>query len=124
MGTGAQEAVTPLYPKLFASHHHFPTSIAVHFLFSSQKYISKFGGDPSRVTLIGADEGSMAVSTHLVAFDGEHKDLFNSAVLLGGVALPMPRMFNHQLREKKSSIAYQLLSLFQLLRAVKRFMIR
>lgn len=36
MGTGAQEAVTPLYPKLFVSHHHFPTSITVHFFFLTE----------------------------------------------------------------------------------------
>lgn len=60
--------------------------------FASQKYISKFGGDPTRVTLIGAGQSAMDISAQLVAFDGQHNNIFKSAILLGAVALPMPGM--------------------------------
>ncbi|EGG04057.1 uncharacterized protein MELLADRAFT_89562 [Melampsora larici-populina 98AG31] len=57
-----------------------------------QKHIANFGGDPKRVTLYGSNLGAMAVSHQLVAYDGDSKGLFQSAILGGAVALPSPKM--------------------------------
>ncbi|EGG08315.1 uncharacterized protein MELLADRAFT_105203 [Melampsora larici-populina 98AG31] len=61
-----------------------------------QKYIANFGGDPKRVTLYGSNLGSMAVSHHLVAFNGQHNNLFQAAILGGAVALPSPAVLDGQ----------------------------
>ncbi|KAH9812219.1 Alpha/Beta hydrolase protein [Melampsora americana] len=56
------------------------------------RYIHHFGGDHRQVTLYGSDTGAKAVSHHLVAFNGQHKKLFNAAIIDGSVALPSPKM--------------------------------
>ncbi|EGF99065.1 lipase [Melampsora larici-populina 98AG31] len=61
-----------------------------------QKHISKFGGDPKRVTLYGSNLGGMAVSHQLVAFNGDSKGLFQNAILGGAVALPSPKIASGQ----------------------------
>ncbi|KAH9821935.1 Alpha/Beta hydrolase protein [Melampsora americana] len=61
-----------------------------------QKYIANFGGDPKRVTLYGSNLGSMAVSHHLVAFNGRHNNLFHAAILGGAVAVPSPPVLDGQ----------------------------
>ncbi|KAH9808332.1 Alpha/Beta hydrolase protein [Melampsora americana] len=61
-----------------------------------QKHIANFGGDPKRVTLYGSNLGAMAVSHHLVAYDGASKGLFHNAILGGAVALPSPKIASGQ----------------------------
>ncbi|KAJ7916276.1 Alpha/Beta hydrolase protein [Mycena leptocephala] len=45
-----------------------------------QIYISKFGGDPKRVTIWGQSAGAGSVSYHLIAEGGENKGLFQRAI--------------------------------------------
>ncbi|KAJ7618526.1 Alpha/Beta hydrolase protein [Roridomyces roridus] len=45
-----------------------------------QSYISKFGGDPSRVTIWGQSSGAGSVMFHLIAEGGENKHLFHQAM--------------------------------------------
>ncbi|KAJ7499882.1 alpha/beta-hydrolase [Mycena latifolia] len=45
-----------------------------------QIYISKFGGDPSRVTIWGQSAGAASTMFHLIAEGGEDKDLFHQAM--------------------------------------------
>ncbi|KAJ7614045.1 Alpha/Beta hydrolase protein [Roridomyces roridus] len=45
-----------------------------------QSYISKFGGDPSRVTIWGQSAGAGSVMFHLIAEGGENKHLFHQAI--------------------------------------------
>ncbi|KAJ6473145.1 Alpha/Beta hydrolase protein [Mycena sanguinolenta] len=45
-----------------------------------QRYISNFGGDPSRVTIWGQSAGAASVSYHLIAEGGENRNLFIRAI--------------------------------------------
>ncbi|KAH8590477.1 Alpha/Beta hydrolase protein [Bisporella sp. PMI_857] len=45
-----------------------------------QKHISKFGGDPERVTIGGASAGAASVNLHLMAYGGRDDGLFHAAV--------------------------------------------
>ncbi|KAJ7210644.1 alpha/beta-hydrolase [Mycena haematopus] len=45
-----------------------------------QQYISKFGGDPSQVTIWGQSAGAGSVSYHLIAEGGHNKNLFVRAI--------------------------------------------
>ncbi|KAJ7151907.1 Alpha/Beta hydrolase protein [Mycena crocata] len=45
-----------------------------------QLYISKFGGDPSRVTIWGQSAGAASVMFQLIAEGGENKNLFHQAM--------------------------------------------
>ncbi|KAJ7202153.1 Alpha/Beta hydrolase protein [Mycena pura] len=45
-----------------------------------QTYISKFGGDPTRVTIWGQSAGAASVMYHLIAEGGEDKNLFHQAM--------------------------------------------
>jgi acetylcholinesterase len=51
-----------------------------------QKYIHKFGGDPTKVTLIGGSAGSFATSMHLLLDDGDPKGLYRGAMMFSGGA--------------------------------------
>lgn len=43
-----------------------------------QEHISKFGGDPSRVTIGGESAGAGAVMFHALGYGGEQTDLFSN----------------------------------------------
>ncbi|KAJ7165652.1 Alpha/Beta hydrolase protein [Mycena crocata] len=45
-----------------------------------QRYISKFGGDPSRVAIWGQSAGAASTMFHLIAEGGENKNLFHQAM--------------------------------------------
>lgn len=46
-----------------------------------QKHISKFGGDPDRVTSRGESSGAGSIMFHALAYGGQEFDLFNNAGL-------------------------------------------
>ncbi|CAN8101770.1 unnamed protein product [Discula destructiva] len=49
-----------------------------------QKYISKFGGDPDKVTIMGESAGSWSVNAHLLWDDGDNDGLFHGAIASSG----------------------------------------
>ncbi|PPQ98066.1 hypothetical protein CVT26_003292 [Gymnopilus dilepis] len=53
-----------------------------------QKYISNFGGDPSKVTIWGESAGAISVALHLVANNGNNEGLFRAAFMQSGSAMP------------------------------------
>ncbi|KAF4610949.1 hypothetical protein D9613_006564 [Agrocybe pediades] len=60
------------------------------------KYISAFGGDPSRVTLNGASAGAISVAYQMLAFGGNPENLFQAAFPQSGAIIPSPPMAKGQ----------------------------
>ncbi|GFP59283.1 probable secreted lipase ARB_02369 [Trichoderma asperellum] len=58
-----------------------------------QKYISKFGGDPTRVTLGGESSGAGSVMYQSLAYGGEDSGLFNN-IILASTYVPPIYQFN------------------------------
>ncbi|KAI0637477.1 carotenoid ester lipase precursor [Trametes polyzona] len=54
-----------------------------------QKYISAFGGDPSKVTIWGESAGAISAALHLVANGGDTEGLFRGAFMESGSPIPV-----------------------------------
>ncbi|KAI0036275.1 carotenoid ester lipase precursor [Vararia minispora EC-137] len=53
-----------------------------------QKYISKFGGDPEKVTIWGESAGAISVASQMITNGGDTEGLFRAAFMQSGSPLP------------------------------------
>ncbi|KAM5544351.1 hypothetical protein V8D89_002011 [Ganoderma adspersum] len=53
-----------------------------------QRYISTFGGDPTRVTIWGQSAGAISVAAHMLHNDGDTDGLFRAAFMQSGAPIP------------------------------------
>ncbi|KAF9522510.1 carotenoid ester lipase precursor [Crepidotus variabilis] len=54
-----------------------------------QKYISNFGGDPTKVTIFGESAGAISVSLHMLTNGGNTEGLFRAALMMSGGPIPV-----------------------------------
>ncbi|KAJ7205198.1 Alpha/Beta hydrolase protein [Mycena pura] len=62
-----------------------------------QRYISNFGGDPSKVTIWGESAGAISVAMHMLANDGDTEGLFRAAFMQSGSPIPVGPLENGQM---------------------------
>ncbi|KAI0671152.1 carotenoid ester lipase precursor [Trametes maxima] len=60
--------------------------LALHWI---QKYISAFGGDPTKVTIWGESAGAISVALHLITNGGDTQGLFRGAFMQSGSPIPV-----------------------------------
>ncbi|KAH9907098.1 carotenoid ester lipase precursor [Epithele typhae] len=60
--------------------------LALHWV---QKYISQFGGDPSKVTIWGESAGAISVAMHMITNGGDTEGLFRGAFMQSGSPIPV-----------------------------------
>ncbi|KAJ3568627.1 hypothetical protein NP233_g5589 [Leucocoprinus birnbaumii] len=65
-----------------------------------QKYIDKFGGDPTRVTIWGESAGAGSVIQHIVANDGNTQPPLFHAAMTSSTYLPPQYAFNDRIPEQ------------------------
>ncbi|KAI0787376.1 carotenoid ester lipase precursor [Fomes fomentarius] len=61
-----------------------------------QKYISAFGGDPTKVTIWGESAGAISVALHMIANGGNTEGLFRGAFMQSGSPIPTGDLSNGQ----------------------------
>ncbi|KAH9051980.1 carotenoid ester lipase precursor [Lactarius vividus] len=61
-----------------------------------QKYISKFGGDPSKVTIWGESAGAISVAMQMITNKGNNENLFRAGVMQSGGPIPVGDIENGQ----------------------------
>jgi len=62
-----------------------------------QKYISTFGGDPSKVTIWGESAGAISVALHMLVNEGNQEGLFRGAIMQSGGPIPVGDIEHGQL---------------------------
>ncbi|PPQ85181.1 hypothetical protein CVT25_004188 [Psilocybe cyanescens] len=61
-----------------------------------QKYITQFGGDPTKVTIWGESAGAISVSLHMLTNGGNPGGLFRAAFMESGAPIPVGDITNGQ----------------------------